>query len=73
MMDTDAIGSLSRRHLSALAAIVERGAPGFAADRIVDKLPDNYVYLGLLALLFPKATLIHVRRRARATSRCRAG
>ena len=31
-------------------------------DRVVDKMPDNYLYLGLLALLFPRATLIHVRR-----------
>ena len=25
-------------------------------------MPDNYLYLGLIALLFPRATLIHVRR-----------
>ena len=25
-------------------------------------MPDNYLYLGLLALLFPKATLVYVRR-----------
>jgi len=31
-------------------------------DRIVDKLPDNYLFLGLLAVLFPRATFIHVRR-----------
>jgi len=30
--------------------------------RIVDKMPDNYLCLGLIALLFPRATLIHVRR-----------
>ena len=28
-------------------------------------MPDNYLYLGLLALLFPRATLIHVRRDVR--------
>ena len=31
-------------------------------DRVVDKMPDNYLYLGLIAVLFPRATLIHVRR-----------
>ena len=36
-----------------------------APARIVDKMPDNYLYLGLLAVLFPKATLIHVRRDVR--------
>jgi tetratricopeptide (TPR) repeat protein len=32
------------------------------AERIVDKMPDNYMYLGLLAALFPNAVLIHCRR-----------
>lgn len=31
-------------------------------SRVVDKMPDNYLYLGLIALMFPQATLIHVRR-----------
>ena len=30
--------------------------------RIVDKMPDNYVHLGLIAALFPRATLIYCRR-----------
>jgi tetratricopeptide (TPR) repeat protein len=30
--------------------------------RVVDKMPDNYMYLGLLALLFPNAAFIHCRR-----------
>lgn len=33
-----------------------------AADRIVDKLPGNYFYLGLISILFPNATIIHARR-----------
>ena len=33
-----------------------------AAFRIVDKLPDNYLYLGPLAGLFPRAKFIHCRR-----------
>jgi hypothetical protein len=33
-----------------------------SALRIVDKMPENYVYLGLLAALFPRAKLIHCRR-----------
>ena len=32
------------------------------AERIVDKMPDNYLYLGLLAVLFPNAAFIHCRR-----------
>jgi tetratricopeptide (TPR) repeat protein len=29
---------------------------------VADKMPDNYLYLGLLAALFPKAKFIHCRR-----------
>ncbi len=32
------------------------------ALRIVDKMPDNYLYLGWLATLFPRAKFIHCRR-----------
>ena len=34
------------------------------ADRphVADKMPDNYLYLGLLAALFPAAKFIHCRR-----------
>jgi tetratricopeptide (TPR) repeat protein len=39
---------LQRRNLTAL--------------RVVDKMPDNYLYLGLLAALFPRARFIHCRR-----------
>jgi len=32
------------------------------AGRIIDKMPDNYLYLGWLAVLFPRARFIHTRR-----------
>ncbi len=32
------------------------------AARVVDKMPDNYLCLGLLAALFPKAKFIHCHR-----------
>jgi tetratricopeptide (TPR) repeat protein len=31
-------------------------------SRVVDKMPDNYLYLGVLAALFPRAKFIHCRR-----------
>jgi tetratricopeptide (TPR) repeat protein len=40
------------------ASTSERGRPA----RIVDKMPDNYAYLGLIAAMFPNAVLIHCRR-----------
>jgi tetratricopeptide (TPR) repeat protein len=33
-----------------------------AASRIVDKMPHNYLHLGLIAMLFPRAHIIHCRR-----------
>ena len=35
---------------------------GGPSPRIVDKMPENYLYLGLLSVLFPRATFIHCRR-----------
>ena len=32
------------------------------AVRVVDKMPDNYMYLGFLATLFPRAVFLHCRR-----------
>ena len=36
-----------------------------SADRVVDKMPENTLYLGLIAVLFPRAKLIHCRRDVR--------
>jgi tetratricopeptide (TPR) repeat protein len=36
-----------------------------AAARVIDKTPGNYLYLGLLAALFPRARFIHCRRNLR--------
>ena len=35
---------------------------GSAALRVVDKLPHNYMYIGVIQLLFPNARVIHVKR-----------
>jgi tetratricopeptide (TPR) repeat protein len=32
------------------------------APRVADKMPDNYLYLGFLAALFPRAKFVHCRR-----------
>jgi tetratricopeptide (TPR) repeat protein len=47
---------LAERHLDRLADLDAR------SPRIVDKMPENYLYLGLMAVLFPKARFIHCRR-----------
>jgi tetratricopeptide (TPR) repeat protein len=55
-LDRDSTRHLARRHLGALEAL------DLSADRILDKMPDNTLYLGLIATLFPRAKLIHCRR-----------
>ena len=64
-LDGPGVALLARRHLDELGKIVNREAPLFLPDRVVDKMPDNYLHVGLLAILFPRATLIHVRRNPR--------
>ena len=56
-LDPAALRGLAERHEEQLQALA-----GSQAERIVDKMPDNYMYLGLLAALFPQAVFIHCRR-----------
>jgi tetratricopeptide (TPR) repeat protein len=57
-LTAESVGRLAHRHLEALEAL-DRSAK---ADRIVDKMPENALYLGLIAAMFPNARLIHCRR-----------
>jgi hypothetical protein len=45
---------------AAYAARLRRRAP--AAERITDKMPGNFLHLGLLHLALPNARIIHARR-----------
>ena len=56
-LDAAAFRRLAHQHLDALGAL-DQGR----ADRIVDKMPDNYLYLGLLTVFFPNGVFIHCRR-----------
>ncbi len=47
---------VARGHLERLAAL------NSSAEHVVDKMPENYLYIGLIALLFPNAKIIHCRR-----------
>ena len=35
-----------------------------SAKRVTDKMPHNFLHLGMIAMLFPKARIIHIRREA---------
>ena len=56
LLDRQTIGALTQRHLGWLDQL------SISARRVVDKLPSNYLYIGLLYALFPQATFIHCRR-----------
>jgi tetratricopeptide (TPR) repeat protein len=56
-LDAPTIQELARRHEQRLFEL-----DGGRARRVIGKLPDNYLYLGLIALLFPRAVVIHCRR-----------
>jgi tetratricopeptide (TPR) repeat protein len=56
-LDAATVRRLAGPYLDRLQAL-----DGGGAERVVDKMPDNYLYLGLLAVLFPRATFIHCRR-----------
>ncbi len=53
----EVILQLAESHESKLQSLATGGA-----TRIGDKMPDNYVHLGLLATMFPHAVFIHCRR-----------
>ncbi len=60
----DCVFDLSVRKLDAMAgeylALLRAKAP--TAIRVVDKMPGNFMHLGLIELLFPRARIIHVQR-----------
>ncbi len=55
-LDCDSVRRLGESHLEKLQVLHPTAA------RISDKMPDNYLFLGLLATLFPRARFIHCRR-----------
>ncbi|WP_435005354.1 tetratricopeptide repeat protein [Tundrisphaera lichenicola] len=61
-LDVGTLRRLADAYTAGVDAKVAIQSPGANPGRVVDKLPDNYLYLGLIALMFPRATLIYVRR-----------
>lgn len=59
--DCAALAPLAADYLALLEA------RGGNARRVTDKMPYNFLYLGLIAALFPRARVIHCRRDAMAT------
>lgn len=61
-LDAAGLRNLAIAYRDGVQKLLDRQRSGAAPERVVDKMPDNYLCLGLIALLFPRATLIHVRR-----------
>lgn len=62
LLDRLNVRTLAQQHLDGLRLLDEK------KPRVVDKMPDNYLYLGWLMLLFPRAKFIHTRRDVRDTA-----
>lgn len=58
VLDQAGIDGLARDYLADLATVV--GAE--TADRVTDKMPHNFLNIGLIHAVFPNARIIHVRR-----------
>ncbi|MFQ5509886.1 MAG: sulfotransferase [Leptospirillia bacterium] len=52
-LNQDVLDRLHRTHADALLKLDPE------ADRVVDKMPHNFLFLGLIALLYPEAKVIH--------------
>jgi tetratricopeptide (TPR) repeat protein len=50
------LGQLAARYLDMLAQLFPHG------DRVTDKRPDNFLYIGLIKSLFPEARIVHTTR-----------
>jgi tetratricopeptide (TPR) repeat protein len=55
------IGDIGEQYLEGLSA------RGSGVARVTDKMPYNFLYLGIIAMLFPRARVIHCKRAAMAT------
>jgi tetratricopeptide (TPR) repeat protein len=56
VLDRETARRVAQQHLERLDRLDEKSL------RIADKMPDNYLHLGLIATLFPRAKVIHCRR-----------
>lgn len=62
-LDGQRVAGLAAAHVAELEHLLRRaGRSRSDVAHVVDKMPDNYLALGWIATLFPRARVIHVRR-----------
>ena len=59
-LNADDINAMRQMYTQAVRRVTDR-------PYVVDKMPGNYIYIGMIRLLFPRARIIHTRRDAVAT------
>ena len=64
---TDSFDAASNSSFETVAGQYLDSLPNVDADRITDKLPHNFLNVGMIRILFPNATLIHCHRDPRDT------
>lgn len=58
LIDQNSAQQLAETYLEGLVTL----SNDLTLDRVTDKMPANFLHLGLICLLFPKARIIHCRR-----------
>ena len=56
------VGDAAVRHVQMLEDRIRRLSLRGDAERVIDKLPDNYMFAGWLSIAFPHAAIIHCMR-----------
>ena len=64
---TDALADASPEKFREIAATYLAGLPEVSEPHVTDKMPHNFLNVGLIRIVFPNATIIHCRRDARDT------
>ena len=60
--DPERIPGVAKDYLEHLAVAVGAAPQAAGAQRIVDKMPANFLYAGLIHIAFPNARIIHMQR-----------
>jgi tetratricopeptide (TPR) repeat protein len=63
LIDSRVATQIGEKYLATQHQLIAQGS----AQRIVDKMPQNFNFLGLIAVVFPKAKIIHIQRSAMDT------
>src|SRR5206468_1271225 len=65
-LDAHTVRSIARAHLQRLSEIgCGKGPVPAEITRVTDKMPLNFLHLGLIATLFPRARIVACQREAR--------